>query len=127
MRVLIVGCGYSGVPLAAELVRQGHDVFGVRRTAGRNPELNAAGIRPVVGDITKSEDLKALPGPFDWVVNMVSSTQGGAKEYRQGYGNGTGNLLEWFADYPPQKIDYPGSYSVYRPIDGSEGQGACAY
>ena len=119
MRVLIVGCGYSGVPLAAELVRQGHDVFGVRRTAGRNPELNAAGIRPVVGDITKSEDLKALPGPFDWVVNMVSSTQGGAKEYRQVYVNGTRNLLEWLAASPPKKFVYTSSTSVYGQIDGS--------
>jgi len=29
MRVLIVGCGYVGVPLGAELVRLGHEVFWV--------------------------------------------------------------------------------------------------
>src|SRR5256885_627677 len=32
MRVLIVGCGYVGLPLGVELVRQGHEVFGLRRT-----------------------------------------------------------------------------------------------
>src|SRR2546425_8658286 len=114
MRVLIVGCGYSGVPLAAELVRQGHDVFGVRRTAGRNPELNAAGIRPVVGDITKSEDLKALPGPFDWVVNMVSSTQGGAKEYRQGFLKGTRQLLRMLPGPPAQKVGLTSTTRRFR-------------
>ena len=31
MRVLIVGCGYVGLPLGAELVKQGHEVIGVRR------------------------------------------------------------------------------------------------
>ena len=33
MRCLIVGCGYVGLPLGAELVRQGHEVFGLRRSA----------------------------------------------------------------------------------------------
>jgi len=32
IRVLIVGCGYVGLPLGAKLVRLGHEVFGVRRT-----------------------------------------------------------------------------------------------
>src|SRR5262249_2955804 len=30
MRVLIVGCGYVGVPLGAALVKLGHEVYGVR-------------------------------------------------------------------------------------------------
>ena len=60
MRVLIVGCGYVGVPLGAELVRLGHEVFGLRRTQADAPELAAAGIHPLAGDVTKPEDLAAL-------------------------------------------------------------------
>ena len=30
MRVLIIGCGYVGLPLGEALVRAGHEVFGVR-------------------------------------------------------------------------------------------------
>src|SRR5689334_5054664 len=30
MRVLIVGCGYVGLPLGAELARLGHEVYGLR-------------------------------------------------------------------------------------------------
>ncbi|PYK96401.1 MAG: hypothetical protein DME19_19820, partial [Verrucomicrobia bacterium] len=39
MRALILGCGYVGVPLGAELVKQGHEVFGVRRTSNAESEL----------------------------------------------------------------------------------------
>jgi nucleoside-diphosphate-sugar epimerase len=119
MRVLIVGCGYVGVALGGELVRQGHDVFGLRRMAGADEELKAAGIRPIVGDITKLSDLKALPGPFDWVVNLVSSTKGGAGEYREVYLNGTRNLIDSLSATPPKKFVYTSSTSVYGQTDGS--------
>ena len=46
MRVLIVGCGYVGLPLGKELVRQGHEVCGLRRSVLAETELKAAGIVP---------------------------------------------------------------------------------
>jgi nucleoside-diphosphate-sugar epimerase len=119
MRVLIVGCGYVGLPLGAELARQGHEVFGVRRTTAAESELRAAGIEPLVADITKPEDLARLPGPFDWVVNTVSSTKGGVEEYRAVYLHGTRNLIEWLSAAPPKKFVYTGSTSVYGQTDGS--------
>jgi nucleoside-diphosphate-sugar epimerase len=119
MRVLIVGCGYVGLPLGAELVRQGHQVVGLRRTAEGAEELKAAGIEPVVADITKPETLAALPGPFDWVVNTVSSTRGGAEEYRDVYLGGTRNLIEWLAPTGLKKFVYTSSTSVYGQTDGS--------
>ena len=61
MRVLIVGCGYVGVPLGAELVRLGHDVFGLRRNTSAENELKTAGIRPLIGDVTRPETLAKLP------------------------------------------------------------------
>ena len=118
MRVLIVGCGYVGLPLGAELVQQGHEVVGVRRTAEGDDALRAAGITPVGADITKPEDLAGLPGPFDWVVNMVSSTKGGAAEYREVYLNGTRNLIAWLAAAPPRKFVYTSSTSVYGQTRG---------
>ena len=97
MRVLIVGCGYVGLPLGAELVKQGHEVFGLRRSAEGEAELVAAGLKPLVADITRPEDFVKLPGPFDWVVNTVSSSKGGEEEYRQVYLEGTRHLIEWLA------------------------------
>jgi nucleoside-diphosphate-sugar epimerase len=72
MRVLIIGCGYVGMPLGAELVKQGHEVFGLRRSAGTEAELKAAGIKPLTADITMAKQLARVPGAYDWVVNCVS-------------------------------------------------------
>ena len=119
MRVLILGCGYVGLPLGAELVRLGHEVFGVRRSAAGAEDLVAAGIKPVVADIARAEDLAALPGPFDWVVNTVSSGKGGVAEYREVYLRGTRNLIEWLGARPPVKFVYTSSTSVYGQTDGA--------
>jgi nucleoside-diphosphate-sugar epimerase len=93
MRVLIVGCGYVGLPLATELVRQGHEVFGLRRSA--TSKLEAAGITALTADVTRPETLAGLPRDFDWVVNCVSSGGGDAEDYRKLYLEGTRNLIEW--------------------------------
>jgi nucleoside-diphosphate-sugar epimerase len=119
MRVLIVGCGYVGLPLGAELARAGHEVFGIRRTNAGDADLLVAGIKPVIADITKAADLAKLPGPFDWIVNCVSSSRGGAEEYREVYLQGTRNLLEWLVSAPPKKFVYTSSTSVYGQTDGS--------
>jgi nucleoside-diphosphate-sugar epimerase len=119
MRVLIIGCGYIGLPLGAELVRQGHEVFGVRRSAAAEKELRAAGIKPLSADVTKPETLSGLPAPFDWVVNCVSSGGGEAEDYRQVYLQGTRHLVEWLAAVPVKKFIYTSSTSVYGQNDGS--------
>src|SRR6187200_823468 len=120
MRVLIVGCGYVGKPLGAELVRQGHEVFGLRRSAAAAAELRDLGITPLQGDVTQLEQLRALPGPFDWVVNLVSSSKGGAAEYRDVYLQGARNLVDWLLATPCKKFVYTSSTSVYGQTDGSQ-------
>ncbi len=122
MRVLIVGCGYVGLPLAAELARAGHEVFGVRRgfTPQAEAELNQAGIRPIAGDISNPETYRAFPQPLDWVVNTVSSSSGGADDYRRVYLEGTRHLLEWLRERPLRKFVYTSSTSVYGQQDGSQ-------
>lgn len=119
MRVLIVGCGYVGLPLGAELVRRGHQVLGLRRSARANAELEAAGIKPIIADVAKRETLPPVATSFDWVVNLVSSTGGGVEEYRDVYRNGTRNLLEWLQEAPLKKYVYTSSTGVYGQNDGS--------
>jgi len=120
MRVLIVGCGYVGLPLGVELIRLGHEVSGLRRSAAAATELKAAGITPLVADIAKPETLAKPPHEFEWVVNCVSSTGGDAESYRQVYLQGTRNLIEWLAPIPPKKFVYTSSTSVYGQTDGSQ-------
>jgi nucleoside-diphosphate-sugar epimerase len=119
MRALIVGCGYVGMALGKELVRRGHEVFGLRRTERDHGDLKAAGIAPLKGDITKPKDLARLPRDFDWVVNCVSSSRGDAEDYRRVYLEGMQNLLEWLSTKSPKKFVYTSSTSVYAQTDGS--------
>jgi len=119
MRVLIVGCGYVGLPLGAELVRLGHVVFGLRRSALAEAELQAAGITPLHADITQPETLAQLPRDFDWVVNCSASGGGGAEAYHRVYLEGNRNLAAWLADVPLKKFVYTSSTSVYAQNDGS--------
>jgi nucleoside-diphosphate-sugar epimerase len=119
MRVLIVGCGYVGLPLGMELVKQGHEVFGLRRSPGTEADLKGAGIKLLLGDITKPEHLSPLPASYDWVVNCVSASGGAAEEYRKVYLQGTRNLIEWLGAAAPKKFVYTSSTSVYGQNDGA--------
>ncbi|HEX4119781.1 MAG TPA: SDR family oxidoreductase [Verrucomicrobiae bacterium] len=119
MRVLVVGCGYVGLPLAAELVHLGHQVFGVNRSPERAADLRARGIEPLTADVTQRAALDAIPQPFDWVVNAVSSNKGKLDDYQQIFLNGTHHLLDWLAATPPKKYVHVGSTSVYTQTDGS--------
>ena len=119
MRVLIVGCGYVGVPLGKELVRQGQTVFGLRRSTLAAEEMQSVGITPLHADITKPDSLKNLPRDFDWVVNCTASGGGGADDYRKIYLKGNRNLITWLAGSPLKKFVYTSSTSVYGQNDGS--------
>ncbi len=120
MRTLILGCGYVGRPLAALLAGQeDQEVFGASRSTDDHESLRELGVTPVVADVTKPETLEALPGPFDWVVNTVSSSKGGADTYREVYLEGTRNLLKWLESQTPTKYVWTSSSSVYGQTDGS--------
>jgi nucleoside-diphosphate-sugar epimerase len=119
MRVLIVGCGYVGLPLGVELIRLGHEVFGLRRNLAAQNELKTAGIQPLLGDITKAETLANLPREFDWVANCVAAG-GNVENYRQIYLEGTKNLIDWLVPNPPKKFVCAGSTGVYAQNDGSQ-------
>jgi nucleoside-diphosphate-sugar epimerase len=119
MRILIVGCGYVGLPLGAELVRHGHVVFGLRRNRAAVGELTAAGISPLFADVTSLDSLKKLPGGIDWVVNCAASAGGDAEDYRRLYLEGNRNLISWLTEGGAvKKFIYTSSSSVYAQNDG---------
>jgi len=119
MRVLIVGCGYVGIQLGAELVREGHAVWGLRRSPRADPEFRKAGIVPIRMDITIPESFPRLETQFEWVVLCVSASGGGAAEYDAVYLQGTRNLMSWLSVAPPAKFVYTSSTSVYGQTDRS--------
>jgi len=116
-RVLICGCGYVGQAVGTRLAAQGHAVFGLRRSADANASLLAAGITPLNGDLANPAAVAALPGPFDWVINVVSSAHGGEAAYRSAYLESTRNLVRKMAGAPCRFV-YTSSTSVYPQTEG---------
>jgi nucleoside-diphosphate-sugar epimerase len=119
MRVLIVGCGYVGLPLGAALALQGHEVYGMRRSDTGVNEMRAAGIQPMIGDITRPKTLATEPPSFDWVVNCVSAGASDDAAYRLVYLEGMHHLLSWLGARPPLRLVYTSSTGVYGQTDGS--------
>ncbi|MDW8307848.1 MAG: SDR family oxidoreductase [Verrucomicrobiales bacterium] len=119
MRVLIVGCGYVGLPLGETLVRRGHEVFGLRRSTVADERLRASGIVPLHADISQPDTLKVLPFGFDWVVHCAATQGGGVEDYQRVYLHGNLNLIEWLGACPPRKFVYTSSTGVYGQNDGS--------
>jgi nucleoside-diphosphate-sugar epimerase len=117
MRVLIIGCGYVGLPLAAELAAAGHTVFGLQRTPD-DGELARHGVTPVIADIVQPATLRNLPSNLDWVVNTVSSSKGGVEEYRRVYLDGTRHLIARLGQPSLRKYICTSSTSVYGQTDG---------
>lgn len=119
MRALIVGCGYVGLEVGRILAARGVEVVGFRRGRDGDALLAETGIRPFHGDLTRPEDLAAVPGGFDWVVDTVSSSRGGADAYRDVYLGGARNLVAWAPARGVRRLVYTSSTSVYGQTDGS--------
>ncbi len=119
MRILIVGCGYVGLALGQRLSASGAQVLGLRRQGDPDGALAAAGIQAVQGDLTRPEDLEAIPGDFDAVVCAVSSSRGGVDAYREVYLGGARNLVHWARHRRVGRLVSVSSSSVYSQTDGS--------
>jgi len=120
MKVLIIGCGYVGQCLAEQLVRQGDAVYAVCRSSERQADLRAAQVVPLLADVTKPESLAGLGVGYDWVVNCVSASGGGPREYQKVYVQGNQNLVSWLSTSPPKRFVYTSSTSVYGQLDCRE-------
>ena len=119
MRALIVGCGYVGLEVGRLLAARGVEVVGFRRGREGDALLVQAGIHPHHGDLTRPEDLASVPGGFDWVVDTVSSSRGGADAYRDVYLGGARHLIAWAPTRGVRRLVYTSSTSVYGQRDGS--------
>ncbi|UCC72178.1 MAG: NAD-dependent epimerase/dehydratase family protein [Gemmatimonadota bacterium] len=59
-RALIVGCGYTGMHLAARLLEMDFRVVGTTRSGSRAAELESAGIEPLAGELSDKETLRRI-------------------------------------------------------------------
>ena len=112
-KVLIAGCGDLGSGVAAELVKNGHEVTGIRRTKARFPE----GVVGITGDLLSMTD-ENLP---DVDVVFLIMTPNGRDEdaYRAAYFDTAQVLIRRYKTLvkPPQ-VFFVSSTSVYGQNQG---------
>jgi nucleoside-diphosphate-sugar epimerase len=115
-RILIAGCGDIGCRLGKQLSKQGHDVFGIRRSAGKVP----SDIQPIEADLFAP--LPDLPGPFDYVYYIVSAGAFNDIGYYRAYVLGLRNVIkaletQGYSD-PIKRLFFISSSSVFTQNNG---------
>ena len=114
-RVAIAGCGYVGTALGEMLVKDGHEVWGVRR----DPSLLPPVIGRVAADFSRPETLSALPERIDYAVYAASprlSSETQAQDaYRAIFLDGLENFTRALREQAerPRRIFFASSTSVY--------------
>ena len=88
MRILIAGCGYVGVRLAECLHRDGHTVFGLRRS----PPDHAGPFSWIRGDLTRPDSF-SLP-EVDALVLAAGLRRDTEEQYQRLFAEGYRTLLE---------------------------------
>ena len=79
MKVFITGAsGYIGGSVAAALIKQGHKVRGMTRSASVANQLTTFGIEPVVGELDDSQLLMDEAAQSDLVINTANADHRGA-------------------------------------------------
>lgn len=116
VNVLIAGCGYLGLRVAARLISQGHTVSALTRSVRRGVELARAGLIPIVGDVMAPESLARLPDA-EVLVYAVGFDPAGGAEKRRLYVEGLRNVLGVLAGRLGRCV-YVSSSSVYGEADG---------
>ncbi|SDS44993.1 Nucleoside-diphosphate-sugar epimerase [Pseudomonas asplenii] len=110
--VLIAGCGDVGGRLASQLLGQGWQVHGLRRSISRLPE----GVRGVAGDLFDAQRPATWPtGSLDYVVYCAAATDHDEAGYRAAYVDGLRHVLSWLKEsgQQPRRLLFVSSSSVY--------------
>lgn len=117
--MLVVGCGFLGLPLARELCAAGAEVLGLTHSEATAASLSGEPFPVRACDVSEAQSVRALPKPsngrFDHVIHCASSGKGGAEAYRRVYLEGSAHLLDELA---PGRLIFTSSTSVYAQVSG---------
>jgi nucleoside-diphosphate-sugar epimerase len=112
-KILIAGCGDIGARLATELVKAGHEVIGLRRSA-----FSMSGVQSLCADVTAPASLH-FPTALDYVFIILSPGETGEAAYRRVYLDGTRHVLQALSGQILRRIFWVSSSSVYAQNDGA--------
>jgi nucleoside-diphosphate-sugar epimerase len=117
--VLVVGCGFLGLPLARQLHERGYEVLGLTHSIETAVGLSGEPFPVRACDVSNAASIRDLPKPavgnFDVVVHCASSGRGGPEAYRRVYLEGSAHLLQELA---PRQMIFTSSTSVYSQVSG---------
>jgi nucleoside-diphosphate-sugar epimerase len=112
-RILIIGAGYTGKAMAQHFQEQGHEVWGLVRSAEHAITLESISVHPIIADVTQPKTLKDLP-EVDSVILSMAAGRRNVSQYHALYIDGVQNCLQILAQQnPPTKIIYLSSTGVY--------------
>ena len=112
---LIVGCGYLGRRVAQKWLDAGRVVYVLTRNPENAAAFAAAGLCPLVGDVTEPDSLPELP-IVDTVLFAVGWDRSTNKSPYQVHVDGLSQLLERLRDHV-RRIIYISSTGVYSQTD----------
>ena len=112
---LVVGCGYLGMRVAERWLATGSRVWAVTRNAQRAAQLAAAGIEPIIADVTDAAGYNDLPtvATVFWAVGF---DRAGAASYHDVHVGGLGRLLDSLPGKP--RVIVSSSTGVWADEDG---------
>lgn len=113
MRILIVGCGDTGLRLAQRLQARGDQVIGSTRSAGATARLEANNIVPWAVDLDRPEDYDPPAGPFDCLHYFAPPPRSGEDDPR------LAGLLEKLEQNSPARLVYISTSGIYGDCDGA--------
>ena len=115
--VLIVGCGFVGLPLARDFASSGWDTHATTASEASTAKLNQEQFRIYALDITDENGFQKLARRnFDVVIHCASSGRGAASDYEAVFLTGTRNLM---GNLKCGNFIFSSSTSVYAQTDGS--------
>ena len=115
-RVLIAGCGYTGIALGTQLANEGHVVWGLRR----RPELLPTTIHPLKADLCDPGSLVLIPPTLDFVFYTAAADHTDDSSYQAAYVIGIRNLLDHLFEthQPVRRFFFTSSTGVYAQTGG---------
>ena len=111
-RILIAGCGDIGGALGLTLLKQGDEVFGLRRNTAALPP----GLTPVSADLSAPLPPGTLPNSLDAVVYTAAATERSDAGYEAAYVKGVHHLQRALGS--PTRSLFVSSTSVYGQTTG---------
>ena len=115
---LVIGCGYLGHRVAQAWVDAGDEVFALTRQQEKAQQWAAAGLQPIVADVTQPETLAALSAlpELSSVLYAVGFDRQASASMRQVYVDGLSQVLQHLPAV--ERFIYISSTGVYGQTEG---------